>query len=120
MGVFDDWQEGVITDHAALYALCADLGGVETQLEPLQAQREVLRSAIGKVLARLGGREMVPGFGRLELTAPSIVRGYDRKRLDELIITLTTREPEIAAQIAQCRTETQRAGGLRIERERPR
>ena len=58
------------------------------------------------------------GFGRLEIMPPSVTKGYDKKRLDQLVLDLAADAPELAALIAQCRTESARAGGLRIIREK--
>lgn len=115
---FELWQDGSLTDLQALRMLCRDLGEVESQIGPLEAERAALRDQISRVLDRAGGTAEIAGFGKLELSAPAIVRGYDKKRLDELLIALATEAPEAAARIAACRTESARAGGLRITREK--
>ena len=115
---FEDWHNGRITDQEALRSLCGDLGEVESMLQPLESERVNLRDQISHVLDRLGGRAEVAGFGRLELSAPAIVRGYDKRRLDELLDELASEAPEVAARIAACRIESARAGGLRITREK--
>ncbi len=116
--IFEDWRDGLIADADALRALCRDLGEVESQLAPLDAERTQLRDQISRVLDRAGGKAEIAGFGKLELSAPAIVKSYDKKRIDELLIALTAEAPEIAARIAQCRTESARAGGLRVTREK--
>lgn len=115
---FDIWQDGKLTDIQALRALCRDLGEVESQLAPLEAERAALRDQISHVLDRLGGTTEITGFGKLEITAPSIVKSYDKKRLDQLLIDLAAEAPELVARIAACRTESARAGSLRITRQK--
>ena len=119
MTIFDDWRDGTISDVEALHALASDLGEIESQLAPLEAERQNLRDQLSQIVGRLGGRASVAGFGKLELTAPSLARSYDKKRLDQLIIDLATDAPELAQLVAACRTESPRAGSLRITREKP-
>lgn len=116
--IFEDWQDGQISDAGALRALCRDLGEVESQIAPLEAERATLRDQISRVLDHAGGKAEIAGFGKLELSAPAIVRGYDKKRLDELLVALAGEAPEVAERIAACRTESARAGSLRITREK--
>ncbi len=119
MTIFDDWRDGTISDVEALHALASDLGEIESQLAPLEAERQNLRDQLSQVVNHLGGRASVAGFGKLELTAPSLAKSYDKKRLDQLIIDLATDAPELAQLVAACRTESPRAGSLRITREKP-
>jgi len=116
--IFEDWREGLLTDAEALHALACDLGEVESQLAPLEQERTMLRDHLSHIVDRIGGRADIPGFGRLELSAPTVVRGYDRKRLDALLVDLAADYPAVVQQLAQCRTETARAGSLRITREK--
>lgn len=117
---YDDWQAGMITVTEALRAATSDLAEIESQLAPLETEREAIRSLVTELLTELGGRAEVPGFGRLLITAPGITARYDTKRLDQLLAHLLVSHPEIAAEMRACRNETQRAGTLRIERVRPR
>ena len=118
MTIFEDWQAGDASSDVALRALTRDLGEVESQIAPLEAERAALRDQISQVLERMGGRVDLAGFGRLEIMPPSVARGYDKKRLDQLVLDLAADAPELAALIAECRTESARAGGLRIIREK--
>jgi hypothetical protein len=118
MTIFEDWRDGQIGDVEALHALASDLGEIESQLAPLEAERQTLRDQLSQVLERLGGRATIAGFGKLELTAPTITRSFDKKRLDQLIIDLAADAPELAQLIAACRTEAPRAGSLRITRDK--
>lgn len=119
MTIFDDWRDGQISDVDALHALASDLGEIESQLAPLEAERQTLRDQLSQILTRLGGRASIAGFGKLEIMPASVTKSYDRKRLDQLIIDLATDAPELAQLIAACRTEAPRAGSLRITREKP-
>lgn len=119
MNVFEQWQDGLIGPEQALRALCSDLGEVESEYQLYAGQREALRAEISHVVDALGGKADVPGFGRLEITGPAKTASYDRKALDDLIIDLTQAGlGEVAQRIAACRTQSARAGGLRITREK--
>ena len=86
MTIFDDWRDGTISDVEALHALASDLGEIESQLAPLEAERQNLRDQLSQIVNRLGGRTSVPGFGKLEIMPASVTRSYDKKRLDQLVI----------------------------------
>lgn len=117
---YEQWLEGYITPEEALRALLSDLGEVESELQPLEAEKQVLRARISEVVDRIGGKAEIAGFGRLEITAPVKTASYDRKALDALMLELFERnELELARRIAACRQESARAGGLRITREKP-
>jgi hypothetical protein len=118
MTTFDDWRDGQISDIEALQAVASDLGEVESQIAPLEAERANLRDQISQIVARLGGRATLAGFGKLEILPPTVSKTYDKKRLDQLIVDLAADAPELAQLIAACRTESQRAGSLRITREK--
>ena len=116
------WRDGYLTDMEALRALCSDLGEVESDLEPLNQQREQLREQISDVVVKSGGQAEVRGFGTLQWAPPSEIKSYDTKQLNELIITLSAiggAAAEIAQQIAKCKKFTPRKGFLRISREKP-
>lgn len=116
---FAKWELGDLTNEQALNALCSELGEVESEIEPLKREQQDLRDKISQVLDRAGGKAEVAGFGRIEITAPAIVTGYDRQKLDDLIVTLAAEgHSKTAQQIARCRTQSQRAGSLRITREK--
>jgi hypothetical protein len=116
---YQAWQDGYATPLEALRALCMDLGEVESELDPLTAQRETLRNQISEVLARIDGEKAeVKGFGTLRLTQASITKGYDKAKIQALINELVEDYPEIAARLVACETQTMRSGGLRIEREK--
>jgi hypothetical protein len=115
---YEKWKnDGTISTEQALRALCADLGEVESELEPLKRERDELRKQIGEILVTCDGYKMrVPQFGTVEITEPSIVKSYDREALDELLVSLAVEYPDIAAAIRACRKESSRAGSLRITR----
>lgn len=116
---YSEYQAGDITPEQTLRALCSDLAEVESQIAPLEAERGRLKDRISLVLARAGGRAELAGFGKLTITAPSVTKSYDARRLDDLLVRLLADGyGPIVEQIAQCRRESQRSGGLRIERER--
>jgi hypothetical protein len=97
-----------------LQSLLDELRTVEDAIGLLSAQRTSLRDQISQHVEQLGGRMMLPGYGRLEITPPGLTVSYDRRQIETLIIELTTTVPTIAARIAACRKESPRSGGLRI------
>jgi len=112
--IFSDWRSGNIGDREALRALLSDLGEVESQIAPLEAEKAELRAQISEVLARLGGRAEADGF-RLTLTSPSVIPRYDAKELDHVVKYLQAQgEDAIANLILGARKESSRAGMLRI------
>lgn len=121
--IFTSWQSGGISDREALRALLSDLGEVESQLAPLEAEKIELRAQISEVLAQLGGRAEAEGY-RLQLTAPGVSSRYDAKELDQLVSYLqASGEDNLANLILKARKESARAGQLRItppgERRKP-
>lgn len=113
-----EWQGGNITDREALNVLCVAIAATDDQIKPLAERAKVLRELIGNVVAHGGDPVEIPGFGRLEITNPVVTPSYDRKKLDSLIIELAGEYSDVAARIAQCRTESMRSGSLRITREK--
>lgn len=116
---FAEWEVGTVTDVQALHTLTSDLGEVESELAPLEAQRSALRDQIARIVAHAGNKVELTGFGTLVITQPGITTSYDAKALDALVIRLMgDGYGPIAEQIAQCRRESARAGSLRITREK--
>lgn len=112
--IFTDWQADAIGDREALRALLSDLGEVESQLAPLEAERSDLRAQISEVLASLGGKAEADGY-RLNLTAPGVAVRYNAKELDLLVQYLQAQGDEALANlILAARSESERAGMLRI------
>lgn len=116
--LFQQWQDGDVTDLEALRALWSDLREVESSIAPLEAERQTLRERIGLIVARTGPVQLA-GFGKAQITNPSVSAGYDTKKLDSVLAELAQSYPHAASLVAACRKETARAGGLRIETEKP-
>lgn len=119
---FTEWEEGNLSAYRALRALCMDLGEVESELAPLQKQRDDTRNQIGDILLTQDNyKAEIKDFGRLMITAPSISAKYDTKAVDALVSWLVDAGyTDIAERLAACKIKSMRAGGLRIERERER
>lgn len=116
------WQDGDATDIEAILQLYVLLGQLEGEiLKPAENFREILRIRIGQAVAHYGTPLELRGLGRFEITGPAIVKGYDRAKLNDLITELARdgRYAAIIEAIEACQTETQRAGSLRITREKP-
>jgi hypothetical protein len=118
MPIFEEWQDGTATDIAALRALWSDLNELESDLAPMEAERARVREQISVIVAH-SGPVVLPGFGKALITNASVSFSYDTKQLDSLMADLVQTHPDIAAQIASARKQSQRTGGLRIEREKP-
>ncbi|HNP85180.1 MAG: hypothetical protein JST60_08255 [Chloroflexi bacterium SZAS-1] len=111
---FTEWQSGAISHREALRRLLSDLGEVESQIAPLEAEKAELRTQISEVLAEMGGRAESEGY-RLTITSPGVSARYDAKELDQLVDYLLARgDDEIARLILKSRKESARAGQLRI------
>lgn len=114
-----EWESGNITHLEALTSLCAELRALDDMMRPLEERGKLLRSWIGHTLAALDSPEPLTLSGlTIEITRPSVTKGYDRKALDALLKALAVPYPEIVAQLETCRTETTRNGGLRVTREK--
>jgi hypothetical protein len=114
---FGIWQAGDMSDVQALRTLAFELGETESELAPLVAEKERLRDQLSQVLAHHGEPAFViPGFGKLELTQPTVVKGWDGKALAGFLDELLFEAPELAARLARCKTENGRAGSLRVTR----
>lgn len=118
LDIYTQWLEGHAGPHEVLRQLAMDLGEVESELAPLEEARQVLRTRISHVVDRIGGKAEIPGFGKLEITSATKTVSYDRKQLDQLTIALLEEYPHIARLITECRTESARAGSLRIVRDK--
>lgn len=112
------WQEGKASDREAQQALLSDYWSLARRKAEIEAQLDDLRRVLEHITFRTG-KTTIAGLGTLEITPATLVRGYDRQALDELIIQFAQDGyGPIAQQIAQCRTETPRKGGLKITREK--
>ena len=49
MTIFDDWRDGAISDIEALHAIASDLGEIESQLAPLETERQNLRDQLSQI-----------------------------------------------------------------------
>lgn len=115
--IFEQWQDGDVTDIPALRALLSDLREVESEIAPLEAQKSQLRDQIGLIVARSGTQEL-PGLGKVSITSPGVSVSYDTKKINELALALTATHPEIAALLVAARKTSERSGSLRIESEK--
>lgn len=116
---FQAYQDGDLAPTSALRALWSDLRETESELAPLEAQRQQLRDRISQIVARHGNMT-ITGLGSAALTSPSVVTSYDKAKIERLLTELASSHPELAARLAQCRVETSRAGGLRLMSEKAR
>lgn len=117
--IYGAWLDGDATVTEALRALCNDYEELDDTYKQFEGMREQTRQQISHVVSKMDGEQAeVEGFGVLRITPPSVVKGYDKAKIQELINDLIADHPDIAARLAACETKTMRAGGLRIEREK--
>jgi chromosome segregation ATPase len=118
MSAFEQWEQGDLEDVAALRALCNDLGEIESELQPLEAQRKQMREQIERITRRLDGqRAEIKGFGLVAVTSGGTRVTWDGKALDSLLAKLAANGyPQIAEELAAARRETATAATLRITR----
>lgn len=115
--IYEKWNDREISDELALETLCRTLATVQDSLEPLSEMEKQTRAYISEIVARLGGRARVEGFGNLQITSPTIISGYDRAGLDNFVEELNQQGySEIADRIKSYRRATPRIGSLRINR----
>jgi hypothetical protein len=119
MSIFEQWKAGDVGTFEALRALTSDLAEVESELEPVQKEREQLRAQVSELVDAAGGKAEIRGFGKLEITSASRTTSYDKKALQGLVNDLVAEGwGEIARRILDCEKESARAGSLRITREK--
>lgn len=120
MSAYEEWEDGFLSPQQALRTLVVELGEVESDLQPLDTQRNALREQIGNIVARMDNqRAEIKGFGRVLITAPGFSEGYDTAQLNAMLATLRERGDDLLADwLESCKTKRMRSGGLRIERER--
>ena len=117
--IYAAWQDGDVTAMEAIRSLCSDYEEIEQSYKDFEGLRNQTRDQLSQVVERLDGRVDVKGFGVLTITPPSITEGYDKTKIRDLIMDLVADYPDIAARLAACSTKSARAGGLRIERDKP-
>ncbi len=101
-----------------IHVLCQELGEIEDQLRPLEEERRRIRSELSLLVAELGGKVKVDGFGYLEVSTASFAVSYDRKQVEALILTLIDLgHYHLADALRACKQESARPGVLRILRE---
>lgn len=117
--LYEEYVNGTVSPVQALRSLCMALGEVESELQPLTVERELLRQQIGDIVAQFTDQKaMVRGFGLVRITAPALTEKYDTKQVDKLVTWLTDEgHTDIAESLAACKAKGMRSGGLRIERE---
>lgn len=116
--VYAAWLDGDVSPMEALRSLCADYEEIETSYKDFERIREATRDQISHVLTKLDGKAEIAGFGKLTLSDPVIVKGFDKAKIQALINELVEEYPAIAARLVACETKSARAGSLRIEREK--
>jgi hypothetical protein len=117
--IWDRWQNGDATDKEAIESLAGQLAIVEDSLVPLEETKKVIRDYLSVVVERQPeSKYSLLGFGKLSIRDAVITNSYDAKALDKLIAKLVLTDPAIAQQIAACRKEGSRAGGLYIIKEK--
>lgn len=110
-------QEGYEAALVELREAANDYARLDDEYQQVGAARDQLRGRISELVAVTGNQEL-PGFGRVEITSPSRILSYDAKALDALLLELDAAGNPLAGRIREAQREGQRAGSLRISRER--
>lgn len=117
--IYAAFLDGDATPTEALRSLCDDYEEIEASYKDFERLKDQTREQISLVLTKFdGGKAEVKGFGKLSLTEPSIVKSFDKAKIQALINELVPDYPDIAARLVACETKSARAGGLRIERDK--
>lgn len=114
------WQEGDATATEALRSLCADYEELDNTYRQFEAIREQTRNQISAVVATIDDEKAeIKGFGVVRLTQASASLRYDDNALDKLATDLAGMGLfDLADRILGCKKRVERAGSLRIEREK--
>ena len=87
-------------------------------LVSLYVDRERFRAAPSVFVEQAGGKTMVDGFGRLEVSQARMHVSYDRKQIEHVILKLVDAgQYHIADALRSCKKESARPGTLRIMRD---
>jgi hypothetical protein len=118
--IYQDWQDGNVQSDEALKQFCLLIGPIQDHQKMIEALDKLVRAKTGEVLAFIGETVEIKGFGKLEITRPSVSYSYDRKLLDQLTNQLRTEGlGDVATRLDTCLKPSERAGTLRITREKP-
>jgi|GEM_PF-4396005 hypothetical protein len=114
---FSLWGDGLIDPGAAIERCAVVLAALDAACEPIDRCRATMRKLAEALLQASGKNHDFPWYGEFAWQQPARTTTYDRKRTDALMHSLVAAgESEIAASLEACRTESTRAGGLRITR----
>jgi hypothetical protein len=104
------------TSDAELLAALSDLREIEDEIARLQAERLAVRVRLSEIVAlRYGNRVAVPGYGTLQIRAPSVSSRWDSGALSELVRSLREQgQTELADEIEGCKKRVESEGGLAI------
>jgi hypothetical protein len=117
--IFTAWQARELSNEAALRGLIRDLQEEEAEQAAVSARIAVLRERISHVVAAMGNKAVVPGYGTLVIRAPGRVQRWDHGALEELAQSLReTGQGDIADEILGCKKAGVQPGGLAISPER--
>jgi hypothetical protein len=119
--IYTAWYEdGTLSASEALEQICMlAIGPIQDQIKTLKKSEDQARIYISELVNALGGQVTLPGFGELQITSPSISYSYDKKLVTQLSNQLRSEGlGEVAARLDQCMKPSEKAGSLRITREK--
>ena len=117
--IFAAWQARELSDDAALRGLIRDLQEEEAEQAAVAGRIAAIRERISHVVAAMGNKAVVPGFGTLIIRAPAKTQRWDHAALVELVQSLReTGHSEIADEILGCKKVSFQPGGLVISPEK--
>jgi hypothetical protein len=117
--IFRAWQARELSNDEALRGLIRDLQEEEAEQAAVKERITALRESISHVVAALGNKAVVPGYGTLVIRAPGRTHRWDHGALEELAQSLReTGQGDIADEILGCKKAGVQPGGLAISPER--
>ena len=116
MTVLEQLEAGELNIDQAVHALCKQLATIQDKAEALKKADTKVRNQLSELVNHLGGKLVIPEFGTLEITAPIQVTTYKREKVEAALLILAPKFPMIAQILAGCKEVTERAGSLRVTR----
>jgi hypothetical protein len=103
-----------------LHVLCAALTVMESEIAPLQTERERIRADLSVVIVDMGGKVKLDGAGRLDVRQASMHVSYDRTQIDHVILKLVDAgQDHVADALRACTKESMPPGTRRSLRTLP-
>lgn len=112
------WIEGLASPQQAATELAAQLKDVQFHKEQIEERERIIRNQLSDVVASHGQPIIAMGL-KLELTAPGVTVTYPKADVEQFILRLLEDgQGELAIQLQGLAKRSERAGGLRVTKEK--